>query len=98
MRPPDVRGASSATPVPSTLRAGADAREGEAYSVTSAPAIYRDLVITGALVPEGVPRGPAGDVRAFDVRTGREVWRFHTVPRPGEDGHEFSHVPVSLSC
>jgi quinoprotein glucose dehydrogenase len=70
------------------LRAGADAREGEAYSVTSAPAIYRDLVITGALVPEGVPRGPAGDIRAFDVRTGREVWRFHTVPRPGEDGHE----------
>ena len=70
------------------LRAGADAREGEAYSVTSAPAIFRDLVITGAMVPEGVPRGPAGDIRAFDVRTGREVWRFHTVPRPGEYGHE----------
>ncbi len=27
-------------------------------------------------------------MRAFDVRTGREVWRFHTVPRPGEFGHE----------
>ncbi len=40
------------------------------------------------MVPEGVPRGPAGDVRAFDVRTGKEVWRFHTVPRPGELGHE----------
>ncbi|AMY11910.1 Quinate/shikimate dehydrogenase (quinone) [Luteitalea pratensis] len=70
------------------LRAGVDAREGEDYSVTSAPAIFRDLVITGALVPEEVPRGPAGDIRAFDVRTGREVWRFHTVPRPGEYGHE----------
>jgi glucose dehydrogenase len=70
------------------LRPGVDARTGEAYSVTSAPAVYGDLVITGAMVPEGVPRGPAGDVRAFDVRTGKEVWRFHTVPRPGEQGHE----------
>jgi quinoprotein glucose dehydrogenase len=35
-----------------------------------------------------VPRGPAGDVRAFDARTGLEVWRFHTVPRPGEVGHD----------
>lgn len=70
------------------LRPGADVREGEPYAVTSAPVIYRDLVITGSLVPEGVPRGPAGDVRAFDVTTGREVWRFHTVPRPGELGHE----------
>ena len=70
------------------LRPGADVRDGEPYSVTSAPSIYRNLVITGAMVPEGVPRGPAGDVRAFDVTTGREVWRFHTVPRPGEHGHE----------
>ena len=51
---------------------GADARPGEAYAMTSPPAIYRDLVIAGALAPEGVPRGPAGDVRAFDARTGRE--------------------------
>jgi quinoprotein glucose dehydrogenase len=70
------------------LRPGVDAHPGDAYAVTSAPAIYGDLVITGALVPEGVPRGPAGDIRAFDVRTGTEVWRFHTVPRPGEFGHE----------
>ena len=70
------------------LRPGVDAREGDAYAVTSPPAVFGDLVITGAMVPEGVPRGPAGDVRAFDVRTGREVWRFHTVPRPGEHGHE----------
>lgn len=70
------------------LRPGADVRDGEQFGVTSAPVIYRDLVITGSLVPEGVPRGPAGDVRAFDVATGREVWRFHTIPRPGEVGHE----------
>ncbi len=70
------------------LRPGVDARAGEAYGVTSPPALYRDLVIVGALAPEGVPRGPAGDVRAFDARSGRLVWTFHTVPRPGELGHD----------
>jgi quinoprotein glucose dehydrogenase len=69
------------------LRSGADARPGEAYAMTSPPAIFRNLVIAGAMAPEGVPRGPAGDVRAFDAHTGREAWRFHTVPRPGEFGH-----------
>lgn len=70
------------------LRPGVDARDGEEYAMTSPPAVFQDLVIAGALAPEGVPRGPAGDVRAFDVRTGKERWRFHTVPRPGEAGHE----------
>jgi glucose dehydrogenase len=70
------------------LRPGADAREGEAYGLTSPPAIFRNLVIVGGLVPEEESQGPSGDVRAFDVRTGRAVWRFHTVPRPGEPGHE----------
>ena len=60
----------------------------EEYGVTSAPAIFRDLVIIGSRVPEGESRGPSGDVRAFDVRTGQERWRFHTVPQPGEPGHE----------
>jgi quinoprotein glucose dehydrogenase len=70
------------------LRPGVEAREDEAYGVTSPPALYRDLVIVGALAPEGVPRGPAGDVRAFDARSGRLVWTFHTVPRPAELGHD----------
>jgi glucose dehydrogenase len=70
------------------LRPGVDARPGESYEVTSPPVIYRDLVIVGAAVPEGSPTGPAGDVRAFDVRSGRLVWQFHTVPRSGEFGHE----------
>jgi quinate dehydrogenase (quinone) len=70
------------------LTSGIDRRSGEEYAVTSPPAIYRDLVIVGALVPEGAPRGPSGDVRAFDAGTGRLVWRFHTVPQPGEPGHE----------
>ena len=58
------------------------------YALRSPPAIYRDLAIIGAAVPEWPSRGPAGDVRAIDVRTGREVWRFHTVPRDGEPGRD----------
>ena len=58
------------------------------YTMTSPPAIWHDLVITGALVPETASRGPSGDIRAFDVRTGAQVWRFHTVPHEGEAGNE----------
>jgi len=56
--------------------------------ITAPPVVFRDLVITGVAQQEFPGRGPYGDVRAFDVRTGREAWRFHTVPRPGEAGHE----------
>ncbi|PWU05968.1 MAG: hypothetical protein C5B51_13300 [Terriglobia bacterium] len=57
--------------------------------ITSAPFVYMDLVITGShLVDETGSKGPAGDVRAWNVRTGKLVWTFHTVPRPGETGHE----------
>lgn len=56
--------------------------------ITSPPAIYRNLVICGSLVSDRDPQGPPGDIRAFDIRTGREVWRFHTVPRDGEAGEE----------
>jgi glucose dehydrogenase len=58
------------------------------YAITSPPAICGDLVITGAEVPEGPGRGPWGDIRAWDVRSGKLVWTFHTIPRPGEPGHE----------
>ncbi len=71
------------------LRVGvADGWPESHYSVTSPPAIYKDLVVTGASVPEGPSKGPSGDVRAFDVRSGKLVWQFHTVPRPGETGHD----------
>jgi membrane-bound PQQ-dependent dehydrogenase (glucose/quinate/shikimate family) len=56
--------------------------------VTSPPAVYKDLVIVGWGLPESPSKGPTGDVRAYDVRTGKLVWTFHTVPRPGEVGHE----------
>ncbi|CAN5273489.1 hypothetical protein BH11BAC6_BH11BAC6_13920 [soil metagenome] len=54
---------------------------------TSAPSVYKDLLITGTRVSEGMDAAP-GDIRAFDVRTGKIVWQFHTIPRPGEPGYE----------
>ena len=56
--------------------------------MTSPPAVYKNLVICGSLVPDGEPRGPAGDVRAFDARTGKLVWTFHTVAQGGEFGND----------
>ncbi len=58
------------------------------YDVTSPPALYKDLVITGAELQEFPSLGPSGAVRAFDVRTGKRVWRFDTIPKPGQLGHE----------
>ncbi|MBC2661488.1 pyrroloquinoline quinone-dependent dehydrogenase [Novosphingobium flavum] len=58
------------------------------YGMTSPPIVFGNLVITGSAVQEFPPRGAAGDVRAWDVRTGRLVWTFHSVPRPGEPGHD----------
>ncbi len=43
--------------------------------------------MVGASVLE-VPVGPPGDTRAYDARTGAKLWDFHTVPGPGEVGHE----------
>jgi len=58
------------------------------YRLTSPVAVCGDVIVAGGLVPDGEPQGPSGDVRAFDVRTGRPLWRFHVVPRPGEFGYE----------
>lgn len=58
------------------------------YSITSPVAIYRDLLIVGPNTQEGPGQGPSGDPRAFNARTGKLVWRFHTVPQPGEPGNE----------
>jgi quinoprotein glucose dehydrogenase len=70
------------------LREGAQAElDGVNYGPTSAPAVYKDIVILGFSCPEGGRPAP-GDPRAFDVRTGKELWRFHTIPRPNEYGHE----------
>lgn len=57
------------------------------YDVSSPPSVYKDLVITGAEVQESPGRGASGDIRAWDVHTGKMVWRFHSVPHPGETGN-----------
>jgi quinoprotein glucose dehydrogenase len=49
--------------------------------------IFQNLLIVGSQTGEGFG-SPSGDIRAFDVRTGKLVWTFHTVPRPGEYGYD----------
>ncbi len=56
--------------------------------LSSPPIVYRNLVITGGRTQEVPSRGPAGDVRAWDLRTGRLAWTFHSIPRPGEPFHD----------
>lgn len=58
------------------------------YGMTSPASVCGDTVITGAWVSDGEPQGPSGDVRGWDARTGKQLWRFHTVPRPGEFGND----------
>ncbi len=56
-------------------------------SATTPGIIYKDLIIMGSRVDEG-PEAAPGHIRAFDVRTGKRRWIFHTVPHPGELGFE----------
>jgi quinoprotein glucose dehydrogenase len=59
-----------------------------AYGPTSAPVVWKDTIVVGVSCGEGPGITAPGDIRAFDIHTGAQVWRFHTVPRPGEFGHE----------
>lgn len=73
------------------LDAGADVTgegvEGR-YALTSPISQCAGTLVVGGLVTDGLPRGPSGDIRGYDIHTGELRWRFHTVPRPGEFGHE----------
>jgi alcohol dehydrogenase (cytochrome c) len=55
------------------------------YSLTVAPLVIKDKVIIG---PAGGEYGIRGFIAAFDAKTGKEAWRFNTVPGPGDPGHE----------
>ncbi|AKD54242.1 outer membrane protein assembly factor BamB family protein [Spirosoma radiotolerans] len=55
--------------------------------VTTPGVIYKDLLITGSAVNEGGD-APPGYLRAFNVRSGKLEWVFHTIPLPGEYGYE----------
>ncbi len=56
-------------------------------TATSPGIIYKDLYILGSRVDEGAAAAP-GHIRAYDVRTGKLRWIFHTIPQPGEIGYE----------
>ena len=58
------------------------------FIVSNSPGIvYKNLIIMGMRLSEGLD-APPGHVRAFDVRTGKRTWIFHTIPQPGEPGFE----------
>lgn len=62
------------------LDASVKPRFGTGYSLTSPALAYKNLIITAAANGESPPRGARGDVRAWDARTGKLVWRFKPVP------------------
>jgi len=59
----------------------------QSLAMSSPGIVYRDLLIVGELEPETLP-APPGDIRAYDVRTGKLRWIFHTIPHPGEFGYD----------
>src|SRR5262245_8505753 len=60
------------------------------YTNTSPPIVYKSLVILGNGVGDRLvyKNDPPGDVRAFDARSGKQVWTFHTIPQAGEFGND----------
>ena len=68
-----------------------DLETGE-IGVHSTPTVVGDVVIVGSAFKEGATvethNNTKGLVRAFDVRTGKQLWRFNTIPSPGEFGSE----------
>jgi quinoprotein glucose dehydrogenase len=69
------------------LRDGVPETAGQPYGPTSPPMVFENIVILGMSTNEIGATAP-GDPRAFDVRTGKELWRFHTIPRDGEVGRD----------
>src|SRR6185295_14358286 len=55
------------------------------YPITHAPLVVKDKVIVGTAGGDGAIRG---FVAAFDAITGKELWRFYTIPGPGEPGND----------
>jgi quinoprotein glucose dehydrogenase len=70
------------------LAAGLGRDIGDAFIIATSPGVvYQDLLIQGTRVGETEGSAP-GDIRAYDVHSGRIRWTFHTIPRPGELGYE----------
>src|SRR6266403_72458 len=66
---------------------GREPASAQSIVLTSPPVVYKDLLIVGGSNPETLP-APPGDIRAYDVRAGKLRWSFHTIPHPGEFGHD----------
>lgn len=54
----------------------------------SAPVVYKNILFLDANPSEAPATGMAGNTRAYDARTGAALWEFHSVPQPGETGHD----------
>ena len=65
---------------------GRDPRSFSLVQSTTPGRVFDDLLILGSATNEGYGSAP-GDIRAFDVRTGKLAWIFHTIPHPGEVGY-----------
>ena len=61
---------------------------GLSLQVTTPGIVFGDLIIMGMRVGEGPAPAAPGHIRAYNIRTGAFVWRFHTIPQPGELGFE----------
>jgi len=66
---------------------GREPTSAQSVDLTSPGIVYKDLIILGGRNPETLP-APPGDIRAYDVRTGKLRWSFHTIPHPGEFGYD----------
>jgi quinoprotein glucose dehydrogenase len=66
---------------------GREPASAQSVDLTSPGIVFKDLLIVGGRNPETLP-APPGDIRAYDVRTGKLRWSFHTIPHPGEFGYE----------
>jgi quinoprotein glucose dehydrogenase len=60
------------------------------YAINSTPVVVKNVVIAGANIGDGAQEKeqPRGDIFGFDVKTGKKLWTFHSVPQPGEFGHD----------
>ncbi len=71
-----------------SLKEGLGDRAAKLMVLSNTPGvIYKNLIIMGSRVHEG-PIAAPGHLRAFDVKTGKLVWVFHTIPQPSEPGYE----------
>ena len=77
------------------LTQGFDDRVVDTFRWRSAPLVVNDVIVVGSLISDitnhtmpALKEMPPGDVRGFDVRTGEQLWIFHTIPREGEPGNE----------